>query len=169
MTDEKLWHNAAGDELFEAGAKVVLCNRATKKVALELVRNRTNDETYYTLAGGHIDPGETSETALRREIREETGLDYDGKFQLIKAQINPPTDNGRAVGRTGRKVVLIYQAEIPADTRFQPAGADVADFILDVKWLDSTEILSGEIQINPAYRPAILRVLKNLNGGKNDN
>jgi 8-oxo-dGTP diphosphatase len=40
-----------------------------------LVMKRTkHDQHYYTLVGGRIEPGEDTETALRRELQEETGL-----------------------------------------------------------------------------------------------
>lgn len=39
-------------------------------------------QQYYTLIGGHVEPGEELEVALRREIREETGMEV-GAVRLV--------------------------------------------------------------------------------------
>lgn len=48
---------------------------------LAMKRNKFGQQ-YYTLIGGGIDVGEDAETALRRELREETGLEV-GAVRLV--------------------------------------------------------------------------------------
>ncbi|MFH0922041.1 MAG: NUDIX hydrolase [Fibrobacterota bacterium] len=42
--------------------------------AILLVRHRKDDQEYFLLPGGGVEPGETPEQALIRELAEETGL-----------------------------------------------------------------------------------------------
>jgi 8-oxo-dGTP pyrophosphatase MutT (NUDIX family) len=54
------------------------------KDGLVLAVSRKNNPKDFGLPGGKIDPGETSEQALIREVKEETGLDvvaYEGVFE----------------------------------------------------------------------------------------
>lgn len=55
---------------------------------LVMKRNKTGRE-YYALIGGGIDPGETAEEALHREIAEETGITVANP-RLVVNQIGGP-------------------------------------------------------------------------------
>lgn len=59
--------------LYRVTTKVALYNGSYRKVLL--VRYSHGD---YGLPGGHIDEGESPDEALRRELREELGLDASG-------------------------------------------------------------------------------------------
>lgn len=50
----------------------------------EAFHNET--EPHWDIPGGRIDPSETLEAALRREITEETGLTVEDDFTLLAAQ-----------------------------------------------------------------------------------
>lgn len=64
--------------IFNPDDKILLCKSA-----------KWNDQ--YVIPGGHIERGERMEDALRREIREETGLElYD--IQLISLQESIDSD-----------------------------------------------------------------------------
>lgn len=52
-------------------------------------RNHEPYEGYWSLPGGHIEPGETALAAVIREVKEETGLDFDAAFFKACDEIIP--------------------------------------------------------------------------------
>jgi nucleoside triphosphatase len=59
-----------------------------KGEVLMVTSNKWHDK--YTVPGGHIELGERAEDAIKREVKEETGLDVDSvKLLLIQQAIYP--------------------------------------------------------------------------------
>ena len=94
--------------LIQDGDKILLQNRVKK------------DWKGYTLPDGHVEPGESFVDAVKREMKEETGLDIiNPRLTGIKQF---PIDNGRYV-------VILFKAE-------QFTGEVVSSEEGQMEWID---------------------------------
>ena len=94
--------------LIQDGDKILLQNRVKK------------DWKGYTLPGGHVEPGESFVDAVRREMKEETGLDIiNPRLAGIKQF---PIENGRYI-------VLLFKTE-------QFAGEVISSEEGQMDWID---------------------------------
>jgi 8-oxo-dGTP diphosphatase len=94
---------------------------------------------YWEFAGGKVEPGESDEQALVRELREELG---------VEAVVGEQVGDDLEIGRTA--VLRVYLAELVAG---EPALIDHdehrwlgADELLDVPWLPVDLPVVGELQ-----------------------
>ena len=98
-----------------------------------LIRHRENESgrSYWILPGGGIEPGESEEDCVRREMREETNL----SVRIIRLLLNEP-DPTRSTYRW-RKTYLCTPNAGEASPGVEPEP-DAANWysIVEVKWFD---------------------------------
>lgn len=105
----------------EAGIKYIL-----------LVRRGTEPyKNYWSLPGGHIDPFETVEQAVIREIKEEVGLDLAPKFLFYFDEIIPEFDI--------HAVVNVFTGEARGTIKLMPGE------ILDSRWVALDEAVQMKL------------------------
>lgn len=99
-----------------------------------LIRHRENESgrSYWILPGGGIEPGETEEDCVRREMKEETNLDVRIRSLLL----DEPDPHPESVYRT-RKTYLCdpNMGEASPGSEPEPEAASWYS-IAEVKWFD---------------------------------
>jgi|GEM_PF-850797 len=141
------------DDLWEVSVKAIIFNAERTKALLPLY-----SDGVYSMVGGHVDHGETFDAALRREIKEETGVDFTGEITEMGISKQEWT---KRTGREIHKIVLFYSLTIPENTPLivEEKGADkVSTASLD--WLPVDDILAGKFNIFADYRAAIQKALE---------
>ena len=113
---------------------IVSCVDAAGRVLL--VRQRGGPFAgAWLLPGGGVDDGETLESALRREMREETGCEVEGLREIARYEVDERTQDFRAL-------VHLYAARAVGDPRPEDGSA--------VRWAIPTD---------PGFHPALRREL----------
>jgi len=98
------------EQLFHIGIKGLIRNGSGRVLLLKVPAWKGNPG-YWDLPGGRMNPGETFEQTLRRELKEEIGVDYNGtpkQLVAVLANVTIP------VGDTRVSLVLVpYEVELP--------------------------------------------------------
>ncbi len=138
--------------------------RATRAIVLDdgerilLVRFDFGDRVVWATPGGGIEPGETDEHALRRELAEEAGLQGFELGQLVWTRTHHvPLGGGRWDGQTER----YYLVRTPP---FEPAPRLSweelrAEGMTAVRWWTLGELEAAEELFAPRRLPLLVREL----------
>lgn len=104
------------EQLFHIGMKGLIRNKEGKVLLLKVPEWRGNPG-YWDLPGGRMNPGETFEQTLRRELKEEIGVQYDGTPKQLMAVLSSVFI---PVGDSKVSLVLIpYEVELPDDAKIE--------------------------------------------------
>ncbi|WP_234946157.1 NAD(+) diphosphatase [Agrococcus sp. Marseille-P2731] len=97
-----------------------------------LGHNAAWPEGRYSLIAGFVDPGESLEAAVVREVHEETGL-----------RVVAPRYLGSQPWPFPRSLMIGFECTAPDPETFVPDGVE----ILDVRWFTRDELRSGAVQL----------------------
>jgi 8-oxo-dGTP diphosphatase len=116
------WGVALVEPRFTVTAGAVVVNEEGRVLLLE---HRFRTGSGWGIPGGFIEKGEQPEEALRRELREEVGLELESAELVFIRTLKKPSQieiifRCRARGSTGRKNIEIKSAEWFALDHFPP-------------------------------------------------
>jgi 8-oxo-dGTP pyrophosphatase MutT (NUDIX family) len=108
--------------------------------------DHVKNETFYRPPGGGIDFGERSQAALRREFREELGVELSGMRYLVALE-NIFTCNGQR----GHEIVLLYEVTLADPTFYEQESFEVHEEgeLLTARWMLLHKFQTSDLPLYP--------------------
>ena len=120
-----------------------------------LVRFEFPDRSVWACPGGGLEPGESHEAALRRELREEVGLELEelGPCVWTRTHIIPLFD-GRWDGQVERFHLVETESFVPSP--LLTVEQLRAEFVTDVRWWTPEELAASREIHAPRRLPQLV-------------
>ena len=156
-----------GAAQFRDGETLFLCRVGGVAVNLgRVLLHRSEHEDFWAVPGGRIEVGETSEQALKREMREELGAEVGvGRLLWVvenffrHTPLDEPPDSPARMGHHELGLYLEMQVSPDLAAMESFAGAELIgtqhEFALEYRWFEPSEIATLDV------RPAAFRELLN--------
>jgi len=131
--------------IFRRGSRILVCD----------MYDPTKEEHFYCPPGGGIEFQETSDTALRREIKEELNAEIE-HLRLLRILENIFTSDGKR----GHEIVFVYAADLQDRALYEVSqiqGVESSGVPFDAVWLDLDTLGAGT---PPLYPDGLLELLK---------
>ena len=116
------------------------------KVLVGKAYDKSTDEHFYRILGGSIHFGETSEEAIRREIREEL------KSEIKNLELINITENFfEYEGIRGHEIVFLFKGSLANEEMYKENIIHVIEesYEFDAAWILVRDILDGPVKLYP--------------------
>ncbi|GHU09319.1 hypothetical protein FACS189431_7170 [Alphaproteobacteria bacterium] len=126
-----------GPSAIELSCKVVLVNQDGSKVLLNRYENG-----HYGLLGGHMEGKEEFAETIRRELKEEIGVDYDGELRKVDFSQWLHENKGMM------KVELHFAGRLDDSTQFVLDNPDTEEGEVSPEWVAVKDIKQNLTKYN---------------------